>query len=110
MLGLELDDVSLDRKTITFRPNTWRRLKTQTSWRVVPLWPQLEEILRAGLFGPRLELGGRLLFPSFVTGSEATLKETRRLLDRIAARVGWARVRRDGPPGLLAPGHGPASL
>jgi integrase len=26
--GLELDDVSLDRKTITFRPNAWRRLKT----------------------------------------------------------------------------------
>ena len=44
--GLELDDVSLDRKTITFRPNSWRRLKTPGSHRVVRLWPQLEEILR----------------------------------------------------------------
>ena len=39
--GLELDDVSLDRKTITFRPNAWRRLKTPGSHRVVRLWPQL---------------------------------------------------------------------
>jgi hypothetical protein len=29
--GLELDDVSLERKTITFRPNRWRRLKTPGS-------------------------------------------------------------------------------
>jgi len=26
--GLELDDVSFDRRTITIRPNRWRRLKT----------------------------------------------------------------------------------
>jgi integrase len=39
--GLELDDVSFERKTITFRPNTWRRLKTPGSHRVVPLHPQL---------------------------------------------------------------------
>jgi hypothetical protein len=43
--------VSFDRKTITFRPNAHRRLKTGTSARVVPLWPQLEEILRAYVFG-----------------------------------------------------------
>jgi integrase len=47
VFGLELDDVSFDRKTVTFRPNKFRRLKTQTSWRVVPLFPQLDEILRA---------------------------------------------------------------
>jgi integrase len=64
VLGLELDDVSFDRKTVTFRPNDWRRLKTQTSWRVLPLFPQLEEILRAWVFGPRLEAGGSLLFPA----------------------------------------------
>jgi len=29
--GLDLYDVSLDRKTITFRPNEWRRLKTAGS-------------------------------------------------------------------------------
>jgi hypothetical protein len=27
---LELDDVSFDRRTIAFRPNAWRRLKTRT--------------------------------------------------------------------------------
>jgi integrase len=31
--GLELDDVSLDRQTITFRPNAWRRIKTPGSHR-----------------------------------------------------------------------------
>ena len=46
VLGLEVDDVSLERKTVTFRPNRWRRLKTKRSHRVVPLWPQLERILR----------------------------------------------------------------
>ncbi len=88
VLGLELDDVSFDRKTVTFRPNDWRRLKTRGSWRVVPLWPQLEAILQAYVFGPRLSLGGRLLFPTFASGSEAMLVETRKLLDRVAKRVG----------------------
>lgn len=41
VLGFELDDVSFERQTVIFRPNHWRRLKTQGSWRVVPLWPQL---------------------------------------------------------------------
>jgi integrase len=91
VLGLELDDISFDRKTVTFRPNDWRRLKTQTSWRVVPLWPQLEGILRAWVFGPRLERGGQLLFPSGTGATEAMLVETRKLLDRIAQRVGWKR-------------------
>jgi hypothetical protein len=39
----------------------------------------------------RLEMGGRLLFPSFASGEEAPLRETRRLLDRIAGRIGWKR-------------------
>ncbi len=47
VLGLELDDVSFDRGTLTYRPHPHRRLKTRTSWRVVPLCPQLVEILRA---------------------------------------------------------------
>jgi len=89
VLGLELEDLSLDRRIVTFRPNAWRRLKTRTSWRVVPMCPQLEEILRAYLFGPRLERGGRLLFPSFITGVEAMLVDVRKLIDRIAVRAGW---------------------
>lgn len=46
VFGLAIDDVNVERKTITFRPHPWRRLKTLTSHRVVPLWPQLEKILR----------------------------------------------------------------
>jgi integrase len=89
VLGLELDDLSFDRQTVTVRPHPHRRLKTRTSWRVVPLFPQLAEILRAYVFGPRLERGGRLLFPSFVTGTEAMLVDVRKLIDRIAVRAGW---------------------
>jgi hypothetical protein len=51
--------------------------------------PQLEELLRAWVFGPRLEMAGALLFPSFASGQESPLRETRRLLDRIAQRIGW---------------------
>jgi len=92
VLGLELDDVSLDRRTITFRPNRWReRLKTGASWRVVPLFPQLEEILRAYLFVIRPRRSGSLLFPSFVDGREQPLREIRRMIDRVAERVGWKR-------------------
>jgi hypothetical protein len=89
VLGLKLDDVSFDRATITFRPHAHRRLKTRTSWRVVTLFPQLAEILRAYVFGVRLEQGGGLLFPSFATGSEAMLVDVRKLLDRIGIRAGW---------------------
>jgi integrase len=91
ILGLELDDVSFDRRTITIRPNAFRRLKTRTSWRVVPLAPQLTEILRAYVFGPRLERGGRLLFPSPVGGAESMLVDVRKVIDRIAVRAGWKK-------------------
>ena len=86
--GLELDDVSFERKTITFRPNEWRRLKTPGSHRVVPLHPQLEEILREYLRGPNRPTGD-LLFPSFASGREAALTDTRKLLDHVAERAGW---------------------
>ncbi len=55
--GLELDDVSFERQIVTFRHNTWRRLKTKGSHRVVPLWPQLAEILRDYLRGPHRPTG-----------------------------------------------------
>ncbi|HEY7504632.1 MAG TPA: hypothetical protein VH700_11070 [Gemmatimonadales bacterium] len=67
VLGLELGDVSFDRRRITFRPNRWRRLKNQQSRRNVPPWPQLEAILREYVFGVRVLQPGTLLFPS-VTG------------------------------------------
>ncbi|MGH2611367.1 MAG: tyrosine-type recombinase/integrase, partial [Tepidiformaceae bacterium] len=88
VLGLEVEDVSFDRKTITFRPNQWRRLKTATSHRSVPLWPQLEESLREYVFGAAAP-PGRLLFPSFRTGQEAMLTDFRKHLDAVAERAGW---------------------
>jgi integrase len=87
--GLELDDVSFDRKTITVRPNRWRALKTRTSHRVIPMWPQLEAILRAWVFGRRLDQGGTLLVPSWsARGEERRLRDIHRLLDRVAKRAG----------------------
>lgn len=87
VLGLEVDDVSLDRKTVTFRPNAHRRLKTGTSARVVPLWPQLEEILRAYLFqGGDAPTG--LLFPS-PAGPAAMLQDFRKVLDHVAIAAGF---------------------
>ncbi len=86
VLGLEVDDVSLDRGVVTFRPNTWRRLKTATSHRSVPLWPQLREVLDRYLAA---HPPSRLLFPSYRTGEEAMLTDFRKLLDAIAARASW---------------------
>jgi integrase len=92
VLGLEVDDVGFDRQTVTFRENHWRRLKTLKSARVVPLHPQLAEILRAYLNRQALDRPPtRLLFPSFITGHEAMLKEWRGTLDRAAVRAGWKK-------------------
>ncbi|HYS19739.1 MAG TPA: tyrosine-type recombinase/integrase, partial [Gemmatimonadales bacterium] len=88
VLGLEASDVSFDRRTVTFRPNAWRRLKTETSLRTVPLWPQLEEILRAYVFSTARP-PAQLLFPSYRTGAQAMVRELSRLLDRLAERAGW---------------------
>ncbi len=86
VLGLEVDDVSLDRGVVTFRPNAWRRLKTSTSHRSVPLWPQLREILE-GYVAERPP--SRLLFPSYRTGAEAMVTDFHKLLDAVATRAEW---------------------
>ena len=79
------------RRRPTVRPNRWHGLKTRTSHRVIPIWPQLEAILRAWVFGPRLERGGSLLVPSWtVRGEERRLRDIHRLLDRVAKRAGLA--------------------
>ncbi len=81
-----MEDIAFDRRTVTFRPNAWRRLKTLSSARVVPLWPQLEEILRPFIFS---RPPTTLLFPSFITEREAMLTDWRKMLDRVAVRAGW---------------------
>jgi integrase len=60
VLGLEVGDIDFTRKTVRFRPNKWRPLKAGDE-RSVPLWPQLEQILKAYL-SSRQRIGG-LLFP-----------------------------------------------
>lgn len=90
VLGLEVEDVSFQRKTVTFRPNKWRRLKTSTSHRTVPLWPQLEDVLRSYLVAREREGGiGELLFPSSRKGKEGMVRDIRKALDIIGGRAGW---------------------
>ncbi len=86
VLGLEVADVSFDRKLVTFRPNGWRRLKNATSHRSVPLWPQLKDILGEFL---ATAPPARLLFPSYRTGAEALIRDTRKLLDAVSVRCGY---------------------
>ena len=88
VLGLAVDDISFDRQTVTFRPHPWRRLKTLTSHRTVPLWPQLEEILRPYVFGSDSP-PGRLLFSSYRGSKEGMITDLRKVLDAVAERAGW---------------------
>ena len=92
VLGLEVSDVDFAHKLLTFRPNSFRRLKTSTSHRSLPLWPQLERILRTYLHGPTAPRG-RLLFPSNrSTGAERMLTDVRTVLDRVTAHAGTLYV------------------
>src|SRR5229473_3492986 len=61
-------------------------LKTATSHRSVPLWPQLREALERYMAE---RPPSRLLFPSYRTGEEAMLTDFRKLLDVVAVRAGW---------------------
>ncbi len=90
VLGLELDDLSFRHGKIYFRPNDWRRLKTKGSKRTVPLWPQLEEILRAYLvLREQTDRLGSLLFPSDRVEEEQMLSELRKALNQVARRAGF---------------------
>ena len=100
VLGLEVDDISFQRKTVTFRPNAWRRLKTATSHRVVPLPPQLEEILRDYLLAREREAPlGSLLFPSARLEAEGMIHDVRKALDHISV-AGWLAEGRDPNQGV----------
>jgi integrase len=92
VLGLEVDDVSLRHGKIYFRPNKWRRLKTKGSKRAVPLWTQLEAILRDYLVRREQDGGlGSLLFPSGRGTDERMITDVRRALDRIGKRAGFPK-------------------
>lgn len=104
VLGLEVEDLNFERRTVTFRPSPWRRLKTENAHRTVPLFPQLEEILRAYLSErtAREVLDNRptrrLLFPAEGAHGEAMLTNFDDSLDGAAIRAGfWEYVL--GPDG-----------
>lgn len=89
--GIEVEDVDFGRRVIRIHPNAWRRLKTPRSTRVVPLWPQLAEILSEyiGNYGSGLN---RLLFPSerlLARGREGMITDSNKMLDRLGSRVGF---------------------
>ena len=89
VLGLEVADLSFDHKAVRFRKNRSRKqLKTRTSQRTVPLWPQLEDILRPYVFNPDLP-PTRLLFPRFGLSGEAMLTDFRKVLNRVTVPAGW---------------------
>ena len=46
VFGLEKRDVDLARNVVHFRPNEYRRLKCEHHARTVPLWPDLDAVLR----------------------------------------------------------------
>lgn len=91
VLGMEVDDVSFRLGKIYFRPNRWRRLKTEGSERPVPLWPQLREALEKYMLERERRGGlGSLLFPGRGP-RERMVTDVRKALDRIAVRAGFAK-------------------
>jgi len=85
VLGLDVDDVSFDRGIVRFRPNVHRRLKTKTSRREVPLWPQLRDILQEWIFGVDAPRASGLLFPTYHGGMLGNLRVS---LDQMAELCG----------------------
>ena len=91
-------DLDFDRRLVAFRPNPWRRGKkgkTAASERVVPMFPQLEAILRDYLMGRhlhlRLQFDTTLLLPSAHSGRR--LIEIRKMMDHVARRAGLSEGR-----------------
>ena len=84
VFGLLVSDIDFENKLIRIQPNQHRRLKRVWSERAVPLWPQLEEILRPYVDGLGRS-GDELLFPS-QTG--AMITDLRKPLGAIAAEAG----------------------
>lgn len=89
VLGLLASDIDFENNLVRIQPNEHRRLKRVWSERAVPLWPQLEEILRPYVDGLGQSEDG-LLFPS-QTGEIIT--DMRKPLGIIAAEARTERPR-----------------
>jgi len=97
--GLEVQDVDFDRKTLTFRPNEWRRLKTHKSLRVIPLWPQLSVVLKKWI---NKNPSATLLFPLNNGGEERMLTDLRPVWRQLGAAIEWKAKHPLDPPRLSA--------
>ena len=89
VFGLLVSDIDFENKLIRIQPNEHRRLKRVWSERAVPLWPQLDEILRPYVDG-LARSGDELLFPG-QTGEMIT--DLRKSLGTIAAGAGMEMPR-----------------
>jgi len=87
VLGLTVGDVSFERGKVTFRKHAHRRLKTLTSARSVPLWPQLREVLVPYVASMPSPAPESLLFPS-VRGT-GMIRDLRKALDAVGTLAGW---------------------
>lgn len=95
VLGLDVEDVSFDRQLVRFRPNVHRGLKTQTSVRDVPLWPQLRDILQQWMYGGETPRASGLLFPAPPGGMVQDLRKSLDAMARLAGmNEGEVRTRR----------------
>lgn len=70
VFGLQRREVDFKHDEVHFRENDHRRLKWDSHKRVVPMWPQLKEILAPYVLAQGIEEG--LLFPSRKTGDMLT--------------------------------------
>ena len=88
VFGLEVDDIDFEHRLVHIRPNSWRGLKRRWSERSVPLWPQLDEILRRYLDDSPPP--ARLLFPSprlLNEGGEGLINNVRKTLRDVAQKA-----------------------
>jgi integrase len=84
-LGLRIEDIDFEHKLIKVKPNRHRRLKNRKSKRLVPLWPQLELILRAYLERRGSPKAG-VLFPS-PKAPGRPVRHIKRLIHELALRI-----------------------
>ena len=84
VLGLDVEDVSFDQKLVRFRENDHRKLKTSTSIRTVPLWPQLRDILQRWIFASDSPPTGLL----FTGRNGGMIGDLRKSLDAMGALCG----------------------
>jgi integrase len=92
--GIRRSELLLDRSIILIQPNAWRRLKTVTSSRAVPVFSQLRDILAAYLASPYAPQGD-LLFPGVRADTEQMITDLRKPFDHMPMPERLGRPRTD---------------